>query len=133
MNSGLAINDQIIIYDEGGSPFAARAWWLLQYAGFNKSFIALEGFQAIKEKGLPVDDVTPIPKPTSVAPEWDEKRYASRQFVEKTVAGETTSKLLDARSAERYRGEQEPIDPIAGRIPGALNFDWELLEKRRNV
>lgn len=128
-NSGLSINDQIIIYDDGGSPFAARAWWLLQYAGFDKSFIALEGFQAIKEKGLPVDDVTPLPEPTLVAPEWDEKRYASKRFVEKTVAGETASKLLDARSAERYRGEQEPIDPIAGRIPGALNFDWELLKK----
>ena len=127
--SGLSIDDQIIVYDDGGSPFAARAWWLLQYAGFKNSFIALEGFEAMKEAGIPVDNRTPEPLRTSVSPQWDETIYASRQFVEETVAGKTASILLDARSAERYRGEKEPIDPIAGRIPGALNFDWEQLKK----
>jgi thiosulfate/3-mercaptopyruvate sulfurtransferase len=127
--SGLMLDDQIIVYDDGGSPFATRAWWLLQYAGFKNSFIAIEGFAAMKEVGFPVDNRTPEPLPTSVSPEWDETIYAARQFVEETVAGETASILLDARSAERYRGEKEPIDPIAGRIPGALNFDWEQLKK----
>ena len=60
--SGLSIDDQILIYDDGGSPFAARAWWLLQYAGFKNSFIAIEGFEAIKEGGIPVDAITPNPK-----------------------------------------------------------------------
>ena len=59
--SGLSIDDHIIVYDDGGSPFATRAWWLLQYAGFNNSFIALEGFEAMKEAGLPVDNRTPEP------------------------------------------------------------------------
>jgi thiosulfate/3-mercaptopyruvate sulfurtransferase len=127
--SGLSIDDHIIVYDDGGSPFATRAWWLLQYAGFNNSFIALEGFEAMKEVGLSVDNRTPEPQRTSVSPQWDETIYAPRQFVEETVAGKTESILLDARSAVRYRGENEPIDPIAGRIPGALNFDWEQLKK----
>lgn len=127
--SGLSIDDHIIVYDDGGSPFATRAWWLLQYAGFNNSFIALEGFEAMKEAGFPVDNRTPVPLRTSVSPQWDETIYAPRQFVEEIVAGKTASILLDARSAERYRGEKEPIDPIAGRIPGALNFDWEQLKQ----
>ena len=127
--SGLSIDDQIIVYDDGGSPFATRAWWLLQYAGFNNSFILLEGFEAMKEAGFPVDNRTPEPLWTSVSPLWDETIYAPRQFVEETVAGKTASVLLDARSEVRYRGENEPIDPIAGRIPGALNFDWEQLKK----
>jgi len=125
--SGLSLEDQIIVYDDGGSPFATRAWWLLQYAGFNNSYIALEGFEAMREAGFPVDNRTPEPLRTSVSPLWDETIYAPRQFVEETVAGKTASVLLDARSAFRYRGEVEPIDPIAGRIPGALNFDWEQL------
>lgn len=127
--SGLNLNDNIIVYDDGGSPFAARAWWLLQYAGFKQSFIALEGFEALKEASVPVDDWVPKPVPSAVTPQWDETIYASRQYVEQTVEGQTASHLLDARSAERYRGEQEPIDPIAGRIPGALNFDWEQLKR----
>ncbi len=127
--SGLSIDDHIIVYDDGGSPFATRAWWLLQYAGFKNSFIALEGFEAMKEAGFPVDNRTPEPLRTSVFPKWDETIYAPRQYVEEIVAGETASTLLDARSAVRYRGENEPIDPIAGRIPGALNFDWEQLKK----
>ena len=60
--SGLSIDDPILIYDDGGSPFAARAWWLLQYAGFKNSFIAIEGFEAIKEGGIPVDNATPNPE-----------------------------------------------------------------------
>ncbi len=127
--SGLSIDDHIVIYDDGGSPFAARAWWLLQYAGFKNAFISIEGFEAIKAEGLLVDNVTANPEPTTIYPEWDEGIYASRQFVEETITGKTSSTLLDARSAERYRGEKEPIDPIAGRIPGALNFDWEQLKK----
>ena len=126
--SGLSIGDHIVVYDDGGSPFATRAWWFLQYAGFKNSVIALEGFDALKEAGFPVDDDIPEPMKTSVSPQWDETIHASRRYVEETIAGETASILLDARSAERYRGEQEPIDPIAGRIPGALNFDWERLK-----
>ena len=128
-DSGLSIDDQIVVYDDGGSPFAARAWWLLQYAGFKNSFIVLEGFDAIKEAGIPVDNNRPQPQPSSVIPEWDEAIYAPRNFVEETVAGKKANILLDARSAERFRGETEPLDPIAGRIPGAVNFDWEQLKE----
>ncbi|MFJ7933493.1 sulfurtransferase [Sporosarcina sp. NPDC096371] len=127
--SGLSIGDHIVIYDDGGSPFAARAWWLLQYAGFTNAVIAVEGFGAITQAGIPIDSVASVPVLTSMSPEWDEGIYASRQLVEETVAGNTAGILLDARAAERYRGEKEPIDPIAGRIPGALNFDWEQLKK----
>ena len=127
--SGLHLNDEIIIYDDGGSPFAARAWWILQYAGFTNSFILLEGFDAIRSTDIAITNEVSAPEKSDVVPVWDETIFASRQFVERTVAGETGHILLDARSGERYRGEVEPIDSIAGHIPGALNFDWEQLKK----
>ncbi|MDN4608696.1 sulfurtransferase [Sporosarcina highlanderae] len=127
--SGLELEDLILVYDDGGAPFATRAWWILQYAGFKNSFIAIEGFDQLKTLGVAVSDEFTKPLPSKVVPKWNESIFASRQFVEKTVAGETGNVLVDARSAERYRGEVEPIDPIAGHIPGALNFDWEQLKK----
>ncbi len=128
-SSGLLLEDSVVVYDDGGSPFATRAWWFLQYAGFKNSFIVVEGFDEIKAAGIPCDQGMPAPVRTSVIPLWDEAIYASRDFVEETVAGETKSVLLDARAANRYRGEIEPLDRIAGHIPGALNFDWEQLKK----
>lgn len=128
-NSGLHLDDEIIVYDDGGSPFAARAWWILQYAGFENSFIALEGYGELLASGTAMSKEIAAHEKTDVVPMWDEQIFASRQFVENTVAGKTGNVLLDARSAERYRGEIEPIDPVAGHIPGALNFDWEQLKK----
>lgn len=128
-STGLSIDDSIIVYDDGGSPFAARAWWFLQYAGFNNAFILLEGFDDIKQTGIPVNAKVPQPKRSAVHPRWNDSIYASRDFVEKTVSGEIDSILIDARAANRYRGESEPLDRIAGHIPGALNFDWEKLRK----
>lgn len=127
--SGLSLDDSIVVYDDGGSPFATRAWWFLQYAGFKNSFIILEGYEAIKEAGIPVDHTKSSLTRTSVTPVWDESLFASRDYVEKIVSGETESVLLDARAANRYRGEIEPLDPIAGHIPSALNFDWDQLKK----
>lgn len=127
--SGLNRDDLIIVYDQGGSPFAPRAWWFLHYAGFQNAVIAIEGFEELRTKGIPVDDVEAKPVRTDVQPDWNEELYASREFVERTVASRTDSRLVDARAAERYRGEVEPLDPVAGRIPGALNFDWEQLKQ----
>lgn len=127
--SGLELDDAIIVYDDGGSPFATRAWWILQYAGFKNAFVLLEGFEQLKAAGIPVDDKQPDIERTSVIPNWDETIFASRQYIEETVAGERANTLIDARAANRYRGEVEPLDRIAGHIPGAFNFDWEQLKK----
>ncbi|AOV07964.1 sulfurtransferase [Sporosarcina ureilytica] len=131
-SSGLELDDKIIVYDDGGSPFATRAWWILQYAGFKHAYILLEGFEEVKAAGIPIDSDKPQVERTTVTPNWNESIYASRQYVEETVEGERDNTLIDARAAIRYRGETEPLDRIAGHIPGALNFDWEQL-KENNV
>ncbi|MEK4485468.1 sulfurtransferase [Psychrobacillus sp. FSL H8-0484] len=125
--AGLSPKDSIVIYDQGGSPFALRAYFLLEWAGFSNVHVLREGFaEAIKV--LPVTDVKPIIQHSKVTLEWKDELYVDVKKVQKIVVGQLEGQLIDARSAVRYRGEVEPIDPIAGHIPTALNFDWEQLK-----
>lgn len=127
--SGLTLDDKIVVYDDGGSPFATRAWWILQYAGFKDVVVLLEGIEALKQAGIPMErGVKPVQK-TSVTPNWQDELLVLRPEVEDIVAGKQSSTLVDARANARYRGESEPLDRVAGHIPTALNFDWEQLKQ----
>lgn len=125
--SGLQLDDKIIVYDGGGEPFAARAWWILTYAGFRQVSIALQGFKQLKALGAETECEIAIPEPTSVEPRWNEKILARKEEVANMLTQEDGGLLIDARAAVRYRGEHEPLDKIAGHIPGAENFDWSQL------
>lgn len=125
--SGLSADDQIVVYDQGGAPFAARAWWLLKYCGFENVYISKMGFSEMKEKGAAVSEEVPEVSPSNYIPEFRNEIYADRQYVKNVIKGEELGILLDARSPERYAGIEEPFDRVAGRIPGAHNFDWSQL------
>lgn len=130
--SGLNPKDRVVVYDQGGAPFAARAWWLLKYAGFEKVFISRLGFDGLKQQGIKVSTEVPVYERTETALDFKDLLYADQDYVKKIISGDELGVLVDARSAARYAGIEEPIDPVAGRIPGALNFDWEqLVENRR--
>lgn len=125
--SGLRRDDNIIVYDGGGQPFAARAWWILQYAGFRNAFISLEGFDSLEGMQADINQSPPIVESTTVMPEWDESILALKTDVEELTKNPEEGLLIDARAAERYRGEVEPLDRVAGHIPGAKNFEWSQL------
>lgn len=125
--SGLSHGDTIVVYDQGGSPFAARAWWLLKYCGFEQVFISRLGFDGLKAKGAKVSSEIPHFEAVQWDPQFNTDIFADRQYVKNIIKGEELGILLDARSAERYSGAKEPIDRVAGRIPGAHNFDWSQL------
>lgn len=124
---GLQLEDAIVIYDQGASPFALRAYFLLEWAGFTNVHVLREGYEAVKglfriskeEPAFPVSDMVP---------NWKESIYLDVEDVKKVVAGESEGQLVDARAAFRFKGESEPIDPVAGHIPTAVNFDWEQLK-----
>ncbi|MBT2569536.1 sulfurtransferase [Planococcus sp. ISL-110] len=122
--SGLDADDSIVIYDQGGSPYAARAWWLLKYAGFDKVHISQQGFNQLKEQGIAVSTDVPSFQPTKVEPDFIEEIFADQSYVKDVISGDELGVLIDARSAARYTGLEELIDPVAGRIPGARNLDW---------
>lgn len=127
--AGLTPNEPVYVYDQGGAPFAPRAWWMLKYAGFSKVFVVNGGFEALQAAGFKVTDAISSFKRSSVMLKWNESIYANRQDVKSIVDKKEQATLLDARSAVRYRGENEPIDVKAGHIPTAKNFDWEQLKE----
>lgn len=125
---GLAAEERIYIYDQGAAPFAARAYYMLAYAGFTNIAIVNGGFDALVAAGFEVTTDVPKVSEKVFEPNWQEDLYADRAFVRAVVEGELRDTLLlDARAAIRYSGEHEPLDPIAGHIPTAQNFDWEQL------
>ncbi len=126
--SGLLLSDSIVIYDQGGTPFAPRAWFMLMYAGFQNVKIVNGGYAALVAAGFPISAEPPEAQATSLEIEWQESLLASRSDVKQVVDAGVSATLLDARSYERYIGKVEPLDPIAGHIPTAHNFDWEQLK-----
>ncbi|WP_142826415.1 sulfurtransferase [Planococcus soli] len=123
-SSGLNLDDSIVIYDQGGSPYAARAWWLLKYAGFEKVQISRKGFEQLKKLGIAVSADISSYQTSPVEPDFNDEIFADQRYVKDVISGDELGVLIDARSAARYAGLEEPIDPVAGRIPGARNLDW---------
>lgn len=119
---GWGINDdtQVVAYDGQGGMFAARLWWLLRWVGHGAVAVLDGGVAAWQAQGLPL--VTPVaPRP---AGNLTEQASLTRTVtVQDVVENLSTQELqvLDARASDRYRGENETIDPVGGHIPGAKN------------
>lgn len=115
---GLKPSDTIVCYDQGPGAYAARLWWMLSWIGHESVAVLDGGLAKWISAGYAVTPEVPV---------FTESEYHARvsapgavdvSFVEKNLE---KTLLLDARAPPRFRGEQEPIDPVAGRIPGALN------------
>lgn len=127
--SGLTLDDAIVIYDQGGAPFATRAYYLLKYAGFPNVRVVEEGMNGLLAANFGFDSAKVEKVPTKLNLTWQDDLYVNIDHVKEVTEGKHDKVLLDARAHNRYIGEQEPMDPIAGHIPGARNFDWEQLAK----
>ena len=123
--AGISAETQVVVYDDQRFAFAARAWWLLRHYGHTQVTILNGGFSAWKNAGLPVS-------------EGEEDPAAAGDFSGSAEAGELLHyedlyphlenppwQLVDARETRRFLGNEEPIDPIAGHIPGAINKPWQ--------
>lgn len=114
----------IVVYDNSRFAFASRFWWLLRFLGHKRVVLLDGGFDAWKKQGYEVTSDIPttssgnfVAKPND---DWIVDIEAVRQ--RKDLSGVV---LVDSRTRERYLGEIEPIDPIAGHIPGAVNYPWQ--------
>ena len=118
---GLNAGEPVVVLDDNGGLAAARAWWLLRWAGHEDVRLLDGGLRAWAGAGYPLhgpNDPLPAPQPGNVALG---SGWLPTLEIDGAAAFPQTGVLLDARAAERYRGETEPIDPRAGHIPGALN------------
>lgn len=117
---GIAPTTPVIAYDDGSGAMAARLWWLLRLAGHAEVAVLDGGIAAWRAAGLP-EESAPPQSPSSAYPvRFDAAAIADSAEVA-TLAADPSRLLLDARAAPRYRGEVEPIDPVAGHVPGARN------------
>ena len=115
---GLKPEDQVVCYDGGPGVMAARLWWMLRWMGHDSVAVLDGGMAKWLKEGRPVTTEVPEVAPHSYPGKAKTSLVASVALVEKKLR---KAALLDARAPVRYRGEQEPIDPVAGRIPGAKN------------
>ena len=116
---GIVDGRPVVVYDDLGNTAAARAWWLLRYAGVTEVTLLDGALGAWRTAGLPLESGTPAaPTPGDVV-----LRAGALPITDADGAAELTVSglLLDARAGERYRGEVEPVDPRAGHIPGAVS------------
>lgn len=116
---GLNDESQVVLYDDGPGAFAAHAWWLLAWLGKRDGLYLLDGgLQAWREAGLPLDDKHPDLTPGTLQGTPDTRLTIDAATLSNQLATPELT-LLDARALPRFLGEVEPIDPVAGHIPGA--------------
>ena len=116
---GIDSSKQVVVYDLGSGMFASRLWWMLRWLGHDRAAVLDGGFAKWQREGRPVSADTPAVRATTFVPTH------VRPTVSATGVAASLPRhgllLLDARAAERFRGDVEPLDPVAGHIPGALN------------
>lgn len=120
---GVTPSHQIVAYDDGDGAYAARLWFLLQALGHERVAVLDGGWARWKALELPVDAAIPEPAPQTYraasAARFDRGRLLDAEAVQTHLS--QGGLLVDARAAERFRGEIEPIDHKAGHVPGAVS------------
>ena len=116
---GLDNDSTVVLYDDGPGAFAARAWWLLAWLGKRDGVFLLDGgFKAWQQAGLPLSTQAPTSQPGHFSGQPDAALLLSAAQLQQRL-GRAGMTLLDARALPRFRGEVEPLDPVAGHILGA--------------
>lgn len=117
--AGVSAARPVVVYDDWRSIAAARAWWLLRWAGHDDVRVLDGGWRAWRAGGGDVETGEVRPEPGDLVVEPGGRAVIDAEGAERIAA---TGVLLDARPADRYRGEDETIDPVAGHIPGARSL-----------
>lgn len=120
---GVSNDSSVVAYDDGNSIYAARFWWMMRWLGHDDVAVLDGGMRRWQQLDLPLDDEVRARAPGDfvATPRPDLAVDAAAVLAQ---AGDRTARILDVRAPERYRGEVEPIDAVAGHVPGARNHPF---------
>ena len=121
---GIDSDTQVVVYDDLGGSMAARLWWMLRWMGHCNVALLDGGWQSWLQTGLSVRGAGESRTPKRFEPHEVPGAFVSADEVEQ-YRSDPRYLILDARSALRFRGEIEPVDAVAGHIPGAVSAPWE--------
>src|SRR5882724_401657 len=125
---GIDESVQVVAYDQSTGAHASRLWWLLRWVGHTDVAVLNGGFAAWQHAGLPVSKQPGVRQPRRFAAKRSQASVVSTAELERLVAagqlGSGERALIDARSADRFAGQNETIDPVAGHVPGATNHPF---------
>ena len=116
---GIGPDSVVVAYDQGSGMFAARLWWMLRWLGHDAVAVLDGGFDKWTREGRPVDARAPQPRRRVFRARTPAPTATADDVIAAIAARDGL--IVDARAPERYRGEVEPLDPVAGHIPGARN------------
>ena len=116
---GIDASKQVVAYDSGGGMYAPRLWWMLRWLGHDAVAVLDGGIGKWMREGRPVTATVPESRPAT----FPIRRVGRALSAAEVLASlhDRSLRIVDARGAERFRGEVEPLDPVAGHIPGAVN------------
>ncbi|MFC9763959.1 sulfurtransferase [Rhodococcus jostii] len=114
--AGVSVESTVVVYDGGPATSAARAWWLLRYFDHRDVRVLDGGYSYWAASGFDVETTSAAPEPGNFS-----ASAGSAPTLEVDDVLSFPGTLIDARTRERYLGEVEPVDPVAGHIPGAVN------------
>jgi thiosulfate/3-mercaptopyruvate sulfurtransferase len=121
---GVGVNRQVVVYDDSFGSMAVRLWWMLRWLGHPAVALLDGGWPKWARELRRTDNTTPAPQ-TAACPCLPERSlWLSTTEMEGIVAAQSHL-LIDARSETRFTGEHDPIDPVAGHLPGAINWVFE--------
>jgi thiosulfate/3-mercaptopyruvate sulfurtransferase len=121
---GVVPGVQVVVYDDMSGNFAVRLWWMLRWLGHDSVALLDGGIPLWEKEGRPLTQEIPKPRAGAFVPRPALGATVDLAFVER-FHEDPSIVLVDARTAERYAGLQEPIDPVAGHVPGAVNRFWQ--------
>jgi thiosulfate/3-mercaptopyruvate sulfurtransferase len=121
---GVTPQARVVVYDDLGGNFAVRLWWMLRWLGQERVALLDGGFPLWQKEARPVTQEVPAPRKGAFVPRPHLGWTVDAHFVER-FHDDPALRLIDARAENRFAGRQEPIDPVAGHIPGAVNHFWQ--------